>query len=118
MAAALGSGFSLHEAVMLANRAAGVVVSKFGTAPILLEELQRTAGGAASGKIVPRDKLAARLTQLRLEGRKIVFTNGCFDILHRGHVSYLQQARELGDALILGLNTDESVRRLKGPRAP
>lgn len=69
-------------------------------------------------KIVEREHAATLAAQLREAGKKIVFTNGCFDILHVGHVRYLQAARELGDCLILGLNSDDSVRRLKGPTRP
>lgn len=78
------------------------------------------AGGprAAAGKIVCFSRLEARLRPLRLAGRRIVFTNGCFDILHLGHVRYLQAARRLGQALLVGLNSDASVRRLKGPERP
>ena len=67
-------------------------------------------------KIVERDELVARLKRPR--GERVVFTNGCFDVLHRGHVEYLEAARALGDVLVVGLNTDDSVRRLKGPSRP
>jgi rfaE bifunctional protein nucleotidyltransferase chain/domain len=69
-----------------------------------------------AAKIVPRDELVARLGRPR--DAKVVFTNGCFDVLHRGHVEYLAAARALGDVLVVGLNTDDSVRRLKGPSRP
>ncbi len=68
--------------------------------------------------IIPRHELASRIDQLRAEEKRIVFTNGCFDILHRGHVEYLAAARQLGDVLIVGLNSDASIRRLKGPARP
>jgi D-beta-D-heptose 7-phosphate kinase/D-beta-D-heptose 1-phosphate adenosyltransferase len=68
--------------------------------------------------IIPRHELASLIDQLRAEGKRIVFTNGCFDILHRGHVEYLAAARQLGDVLIVGLNSDASIRRLKGPDRP
>ncbi|MCX7984126.1 MAG: D-glycero-beta-D-manno-heptose 1-phosphate adenylyltransferase [Bacteroidetes bacterium] len=70
------------------------------------------------GKIVTREELLDIRKQLRREGKRVVFTNGCFDILHRGHVEYLQKARALGDVLVIGLNTDASVKRLKGPTRP
>jgi rfaE bifunctional protein nucleotidyltransferase chain/domain len=70
------------------------------------------------GRIVSRDELAAISAEARGAGRTVVFTNGCFDILHHGHVDYLARARELGDVLVVGVNTDESVRRLKGPTRP
>lgn len=71
---------------------------------------------SAADKIVERDELVARLQRPRSE--RVVFTNGCFDVLHRGHVEYLEAARQLGDVLVVGLNTDASVRRLKGPSRP
>lgn len=69
-------------------------------------------------RIIDREKLSSRLEQDRQEGRRIVFTNGCFDILHRGHIEYLSSASDLGDVFIIGLNTDESVRRIKGENRP
>src|SRR5438876_7901273 len=69
-------------------------------------------------KILDMEELAARAKELRAAGKKLVATNGCFDLLHVGHVRYLQQARALGDVLVVGLNSDASVRRLKGPRRP
>ena len=69
-------------------------------------------------KILERDALIRRIQELKQAGRKIVFTNGCFDILHPGHVSYLREARSLGDALVVGVNSDRSVRELKGPQRP
>jgi D-beta-D-heptose 7-phosphate kinase/D-beta-D-heptose 1-phosphate adenosyltransferase len=71
---------------------------------------------SAEHKIVRREELVARLGRPR--GERVVFTNGCFDVLHRGHVEYLESARRLGDLLVVGLNTDDSVRRLKGPTRP
>lgn len=70
------------------------------------------------GVVVSRDELINIRQQLRQAGKKVVFTNGCFDILHRGHVEYLQKAKQLGDVLVVGLNTDASVKRLKGPTRP
>ncbi len=69
-------------------------------------------------RILSREQIAQTAAALRLQGKKIVFTNGCFDILHAGHVAYLEQARQLGDVLIVGLNSDASVSRLKGPLRP
>lgn len=71
-----------------------------------------------NNKLIERSKLDNLLSEYRKENKKIVFTNGCFDILHRGHVEYLQRARELGDLLVLGLNSDNSVKRLKGNDRP
>ncbi|HLD86437.1 MAG TPA: D-glycero-beta-D-manno-heptose 1-phosphate adenylyltransferase [Candidatus Nanoarchaeia archaeon] len=72
----------------------------------------------SKGKIIRRAEIAAICSRLRKQGKKIVSTNGVFDILHRGHVTYLQRAKALGDALIVGLNSDASVRRIKGPKRP
>jgi rfaE bifunctional protein nucleotidyltransferase chain/domain len=69
-------------------------------------------------KIIQPDQLPATLAQWRFKGKKLVFTNGCFDLLHPGHIDYLCRARDLGDLLVIGLNTDDSVRRLKGPSRP
>jgi rfaE bifunctional protein nucleotidyltransferase chain/domain len=69
-------------------------------------------------KITPRNELKAEVDRLKREGKKVVFTNGCFDILHAGHTRYLREARKLGDALILALNSDSSVRSIKGPMRP
>lgn len=70
------------------------------------------------GKILERDALIQRIQELKRAGQRIVFTNGCFDILHAGHIRYLQEARSLGDALVIGVNSDRSVRELKGPPRP
>lgn len=122
LTAGLMHGLSHREALELANIAAGIVVGKVGTVPIeraeLLAELvsQNTAGQA--DKICTLDALRARVAQWRAQQQRIVFTNGCFDLLHAGHVTYLEAARKTGDRLILGLNTDRSVRALKGPSRP
>lgn len=123
---ALVSGAEPYEAAYLANVAAGLVVRKLGAATTTRDELRQALvagprnGRAARtrGKVLPRHALAERLRQLRAAGFRIVLTNGCFDILHAGHVAYLQQARELGDVLVVGLNSDASVRALKGPERP
>lgn len=117
----LAAGFTLEQAAFMANIAAGVVVGKVGTSTASPAELVEAAGFLASGsraKICDPHALQIVLRRLRQMGRKIVFTNGCFDILHAGHVSYLQRARELGDVLVVGLNSDSSVRRLKGETRP
>jgi D-beta-D-heptose 7-phosphate kinase/D-beta-D-heptose 1-phosphate adenosyltransferase len=120
LAAALAAGVGMHEAVMLSNLAAGVVVAKVGTATVspaelaaAMEEHLPIQRGAVS-----EDDLAELLTRARAAGERIVMTNGCFDILHAGHVTYLQQARALGDRLIVAVNDDGSVRRLKGETRP
>lgn len=119
LGAALGAGLDLPTAARLANLAAGIVVGKVGTAPITVEELQQAVvADSGPGKIVSFAKAKERVDQAKARGRRVVFTNGCFDLLHIGHVRYLQEARALGDLLVLGLNTDASIRRLKGPQRP
>jgi D-beta-D-heptose 7-phosphate kinase/D-beta-D-heptose 1-phosphate adenosyltransferase len=118
---AMLSGLGLAEAARLANLAAGIVVGKLGAAVVTSEEL-RTAVQADhlpySGKIVSRDTLAMLVQTHRQRGERIVFTNGCFDLLHVGHIDYLQYARSLGERLVVGVNDDASVRQLKGAARP
>jgi D-beta-D-heptose 7-phosphate kinase/D-beta-D-heptose 1-phosphate adenosyltransferase len=122
LAAGLIAGLERQQALHLANLAAGVVVGKVGTAPIKYEELLRKLmvedSTKQADKICTLDALLARVGAWRAAGQKIVFTNGCFDLLHTGHVTYLEGARNLGDRLIVGLNTDRSVSALKGPTRP
>ena len=120
-AAAAIRGMPYGEAARWANVAAGIVVGKAGTAVVHPEELEAHAAARDApwqGKVRTRDELARALRQHRLRSERIVFTNGCFDLLHGGHVHYLQQARALGDCLVVGLNDDASVRRLKGEQRP
>jgi D-beta-D-heptose 7-phosphate kinase / D-beta-D-heptose 1-phosphate adenosyltransferase len=114
---ALAAGASTPAAAELAAAAAVVVVSKDGTAACSTDEL-RAYFYEGQKHINDAFALAARLQAYRREGRRIVFTNGCFDILHRGHVTYLSNAKALGDVLIVGVNSDDSVRRLKGSSRP
>ena len=117
----LAAGLSLEQAATVSNLAAGVVVGKVGTSTVSPEEILQAAGAVQSDgdlKIRNREALAAVLDRERQRGKRIVFTNGCFDLLHVGHVKYLQAARRLGDLLVLGLNSDASIRRLKGPSRP
>lgn len=119
LAAALAANFSLHDAITLSNKAAGIVVGKIGTAPILYGELETGVLKRQNNKkVISADIIQETVQRLKDTNTKIVFTNGCFDILHRGHVSYLQEAKELGDILIVGVNSDDSVKRLKGPSRP
>lgn len=122
LAAGLVAGLDRRDALHLANLAAGVVVGKVGTVPItraeLLHELLREDSAEQADKICERDALLTRVAGWRAAGQRIVFTNGCFDLLHTGHVTYLEAARKLGDKLVLGLNTDRSVSALKGPTRP
>ena len=118
---ALLCGLPLLDAARLANAAAGVVVGKVGTAVVSPEELRialRADGVGAAHTILSADTLAMVLQQRQQRGETIVFTNGCFDLLHVGHIQYLQQARALGDCLVVALNDDVSVRLLKGERRP
>jgi len=120
LAAALAAGEPLPNAVSLANLAAGIVVGKLGTAVVSAIELRRAvqrAQGRSRGTM-NLEQLRTAVEEAHLSGEKIVFTNGCFDILHAGHVGYLQQARALGDRLIVAINDDASVTRLKGPGRP
>ncbi len=121
LAAALATGCEVTDACDLANRAAGIVVGKVGTSTVtpdeLLEDL-RGADASLSPGVVSEDELAKEVKKLQQRGKRIVMTNGCFDILHKGHVSYLKRARALGDRLIVAVNTDNSVSKLKGPTRP
>ncbi len=94
------------------------MVGKLGTAPITLSELHYSLSGFRSSKVVSFNHISDIIKREKSFNKKIVFTNGCFDILHRGHVTYLKHAKTLGDILVLGLNSDDSVRRLKGNERP
>ena len=118
LALGIAAGMDLQAAVRLSNKAAGIVVGKFGTAPIEKDELISSFGENEEGKIVSRERIAAASRALKKEGKTVVFTNGCFDIIHRGHIEYLRKAKDMGDILIVGLNTDSSVRGNKGPGRP
>ncbi len=120
LAASLAAKTSLEEATVLANVGAGIVVGKMGTATVNTDELEYALQGqrARHRGVVSIAELKEAMALARKEGEKIVMTNGCFDILHPGHVRYLQQARTLGDRLVVLVNSDDSVRRLKGPERP
>ena len=122
LAASLASGLDTETAVNLANIAAGIVVAKTGTAPISRNELvaEFTASTQMKGpdKILDLQHLLVRLAEWRANGNRIVFTNGCFDILHVGHITLLEQCREFGDKVVIGVNSDASVKKLKGPARP
>jgi D-beta-D-heptose 7-phosphate kinase / D-beta-D-heptose 1-phosphate adenosyltransferase len=117
LAACLGSGWTLPEACRLANSAAGIAVSHPGTYVVHADELALAWKGL-SHKILNCESARRRLADVRRRGRKVVFTNGCFDILHAGHLASLEGAKRLGDLLVVGLNSDASVRRLKGNSRP
>jgi len=121
LAAALANHFPWPEAVAFANVAAGLEVEVFGAQPIPFAQVRRQVlaqAGHMAGKIRDRASLQVELEARRAAGQRIVLTNGCFDVLHAGHVTSLRQAREQGDVLVVALNSDDSVRRLKGEDRP
>ncbi len=135
LAAALAADLSLTDAASIANVAAGLVVAKVGTAPVRAAELRAALahreldtrphesagtvmGPVREARILAREEAAEAVARWRARGLRIGFTNGCFDILHPGHVAYLNRARDRCDRLVVALNADESVRRLKGPARP
>jgi D-beta-D-heptose 7-phosphate kinase / D-beta-D-heptose 1-phosphate adenosyltransferase len=122
LAAGLMHDLSPLQSLELANVAAGVVVGKVGTIPItkadLVEALSAKQGNEQAHKICDLAQLQSKVEVWKKAKQKIIFTNGCFDLLHAGHVTYLEAAKKRGDKLILGLNTDRSVSAIKGPRRP
>lgn len=122
LAASLAGGLSIHTAVELANLAAGIVVGKVGTVPIaqheLIAALTPSFGLTAGEKILDLKRITTRVAEWRAAGETIVFTNGCFDLLHVGHITLLEDCRRFGSKLVLGLNADASICRLKGPSRP
>ena len=132
MTLAIAAGGSFYEAARLANYAAGLVVMKRGTATVSPEELReairaitkrrttrrKTNRDQAMGRILNEDELAEAVRAERAEGRTIAFANGCFDVLHVGHVRYLADAKAQADRLVVAINDDDSVRGLKGTGRP
>jgi D-beta-D-heptose 7-phosphate kinase/D-beta-D-heptose 1-phosphate adenosyltransferase len=122
LAAGLAGGLAVRSAVELANLAASIVVGKVGTVPIaqheLVAALTPSSGAAAQEKVLSRERLLARVAEWRAAGETIVFTNGCFDLLHVGHIALLEECHRFGSKLVLGLNTDASVARVKGASRP
>lgn len=120
MAASLAAGYDYAHSMVFANRAAGLVVGKLGTASVTVEELNNAdAGKSHIAVTIPDEKSLLKIvSEIRAQGGTIVMTNGCFDILHAGHVHYLNQARQFGDYLIVAVNDDDSVQRLKGEGRP
>ncbi|MGK0482909.1 MAG: D-beta-D-heptose 7-phosphate kinase/D-beta-D-heptose 1-phosphate adenosyltransferase [Planctomycetota bacterium] len=116
----LGCRVDLPSAVTLANHAAGIVVAKLGTHSVTRAEITDRLSQHLphEGKVVARPSVGSVIDAWRTEGKRVVFTNGCFDVLHAGHVKYLRFSRSKGDALIVGVNDDASVARLKGPTRP
>jgi D-beta-D-heptose 7-phosphate kinase/D-beta-D-heptose 1-phosphate adenosyltransferase len=123
LAMALAAGADYDPALRLANVAGGLEVEKIGVATVTRDEILRdllheSGGPGSQQKLLPLNLLLLALESRRRLGQRIVFTNGCFDVLHAGHVQYLQEARQQGDLLVVGVNSDESVRGLKGPARP
>ena len=122
IAFALSLGKTIEETARFANLAAGVVVGKIGSATVSIDEIEEYEASlhksTSDAHIKSFDEIEKIVTRCSGNGKKIVFTNGCFDILHVGHVKYLQIAKSFGDILIVGLNSDASVSRLKGPSRP
>ena len=120
LAAGLASGAAMEPAAALANLAAGLVVRKIGVATVTPWELQVALHrrGEGGGGVVAEAELLSAVAEARERREKIVMTNGCFDVLHAGHVAYLEEAKSLGDRLVVAVNDDDSVRRLKGEKRP
>jgi len=118
--AALAAGANIETAVNLANTAAGIVVGKLGAASVTVPELRRQLQklNATGTGVMTEEQLLIAIEDAKAHGEKIVFTNGCFDILHAGHVSYLEEAKTCGHRLIVAVNDDDSVKRLKGAGRP
>lgn len=120
LAAGLGAGQTLHEAAELANLAAGLVVGKIGVAAVTPSELRLALHehGQGGRGLLSRSEVRQIAAEVRARGERLVMTNGCFDILHAGHVAYLEEAKRRGDRLLVAVNDDDSVARLKGPGRP
>lgn len=127
MALALAAGAGYKDAMHLANVAAGRVVERWGTQPITRDDLEQRlkeethdprVSVSTAGKIVNQDAISRLIPPPSVRKDRVVFTNGCFDILHAGHVTYLEEARALGDILVVGVNSDRSISKIKGPSRP
>ncbi len=122
LAAGIAAGLSVQDAVHLSSIAAGIVVGRVGTACVTLDEILEAehieSKGSLSDKVLTQADLLKYVKQARLQQKNIVMTNGCFDLMHSGHVQYLEQAAKLGDVLIVAVNSDASVQQLKGLKRP
>jgi len=121
LATALAGGCDYYTAVRLSNIAGGLEVAKFGVATVTRKEIVAEIVGQnrdQADKVCTLDTLLTQLTWQRSQNRSIVFTNGCFDILHKGHVEYLHFCKSQGDVVVVGLNSDRSVQAVKGPQRP
>jgi D-beta-D-heptose 7-phosphate kinase/D-beta-D-heptose 1-phosphate adenosyltransferase len=121
LAAARAAGANWEEATTLANVAGGLEVEKFGVVPItpaeIIQELMAEEQ-TGEGKRRTLEQLLPELARHRASGKRVVFTNGCFDLIHLGHIKYFQFAKRQGDMLVVGVNTDAGIQRLKGPKRP
>lgn len=115
LAFCLASGIEIFKACEIANEAAAVVVSKIGSVSVSFDEIKSLKKSNFENKILSKEEL---LKKLKRQNKKVVFTNGCFDIVHFGHIKYLEKAKRLGDILVVGLNSNSSVKRLKGESRP
>lgn len=122
VSAAVAAGVDLHDAIRLANVAAGIVIGKVGTVPVsrdeLLASLVSSEQNSQTAKVCSLETLLQQVEQWHFSGHRIVFTNGCFDLFHVGHLTLLENAKREGDRLVVALNTDHSVRALRGPGRP
>jgi D-beta-D-heptose 7-phosphate kinase/D-beta-D-heptose 1-phosphate adenosyltransferase len=127
LAACIANGLSLADAVNIANIGASIVVGKLGASTVSRQELLAVLAQASDSKtlherahhlIVSKESLKSAMREAKQNGETVVMTNGCFDLLHKGHVTYLEQARKLGQRLIVALNSDASITRLKGDSRP
>src|SRR3989344_521712 len=114
---AISSNTNLYESIVLANEATGIVIGKMGTSTLSPLELKKSLN-LQNNKIKDLSEIKKLIEELKNQGKKIVFTNGCFDILHVGHIKLLNEAKSYGNILILGLNTDNSIKKIKGPNRP
>ena len=118
LAVGLGLGWPLLDCARLANVAAGIVVAKTGTSVVSAAELRRDLADATPAGTLTLEDLVQQVADAKDRGERVVFTNGCFDLLHAGHVQYLNEAASLGDRLVVAINDDAGVTRLKGPDRP
>ena len=118
LTACLAGGASIETAATIANTAAGIAVGELGAVAVPTAQIAAALTNSPLGKLLTRTGLAAQVGRWRSSGRRVVFTNGCFDLLHPGHLSLLHFAKSLGDLLVLAINSDAAVRRLKGPHRP
>ena len=119
LALAVANGLSIEDAISLANLAASLVVARFGAASVSLDEMiNALREKPLSNKTVALEDIGAVLRNHRIQGQKIVFTNGCFDLFHAGHLEILRQASAMGEVMVVGINSDRSVTRIKGPGRP